>query len=169
MSRAVVKEDSTNQPEDLPERRPSGLPNYVTPQGKAGLQRRVAELEAASKALKMERSDDPLQKQRLRLAERDLLYYERRLKTAILVDNSGCGAVEARFGAHLVIKDEAGTLQNYAIVGEDEADAAAGKISWASPLATALLGARPGVPLAWKRETGETRLEIVSVSYPKAA
>ncbi len=168
MSRAFVKEDSANQPEDLPERQSSGLPNYVTPQGKAELGRRVAVLEAACQTLKLEKSDDPLLKQRLRLAERDLRYYERRLKTAILVDNAGCGAGEARFGAQLVIRDEAGALQNYIIVGEDEADAAAGKISWASPLATALLGTRPGDAPALKKQTGEARLEIVSVSYSKA-
>jgi transcription elongation GreA/GreB family factor len=168
MSRAFVTEDSTNQPEDLPERQPSGLPNYVTPQGRAGLRRRISELDAAHKALKLEKSDDPLHRQRIRLVERDITYYEHRLKTAILVDNSGCGAGEVRFGALVEIRDESGALQKFAIVGEDEADAAAGKISWASPLASVLLGACPGTTVTWKREAGETRLEIVSLDYPKA-
>jgi len=167
MSRAFVKEDANNEPEDLPGRQLSGLPNYVTPQGRTALQNRVAELSAARRSLAAERSEDPFQRQRLRLLERDLSYYENRLKSARLVDNSGCDTGEVRFGAVVTVRDDTGTPQEFVIVGEDEADAAAGKISWASPLASALLGARAGARLSWKRESGETRLEVISVSYPK--
>lgn len=168
MSRAFVKEDSANQPEDPPERKPSGLPNYVTPSGKIELRRRIEALEETRKTLKAQNSDDPLLKQRLRQTERDLAYYEHRYKTAILVDNSGCGAAEARFGAHVAVKESSGTERTYVIVGEDEADAQAGKISWASPFASALLGAKPGAAVSWKRGTEEKRLEIISVTYPEA-
>ena len=166
MSRAFVKEDSNNQPEDLPARQASGLPNYVTPQGLEKLQRRVEELSAARKPLAAERSEDPFQRQRLSLLERDLRYYETRLKNSILVDNSGCEAVEVRFGAAVIVRDDKGILQEFSIVGEDEADTETGRISWASPLASALLGARAGDRLFWKRKSGETRLELVSIRYP---
>ena len=47
-----------------------------------------------------------------------------------------------------------------------EADAASGKLSWASPLASALLGGKAGAAINSKRDGKEARLEIVSVSYP---
>ena len=168
MSRAFVKEDSGDRPDDTPERRSSGLPNYVTPDGKAALRRRVSELEETFRELRKTRTGDPLHTQRLRAAERDLLYYEHRLKTAVLVDNSGCGAAEARFGALVSARDGDGTLYRFHIVGEDEADPDTGKISWASPLASALLGARTGAYISWEKKTGGTKLEIVSIDYPGA-
>jgi len=51
----------------------------------------------------------------------------------------------------------------FAIVGEDEADAPQGKISGVSPLAEALMEARVGDAVAWKRPTGEMELTIVSI------
>jgi len=145
------------------------LPNYMTPEGKTTLKILVERLADTVKSLKLEKSEDPLLRQRLRQAERDFLYYEHRLKTAIQVDNSGCATEEVRFGALVTIREEAGTQREYVIVGEDEADAAAGRISWASPLASVLLGASSGDHLTWRRDTGETRLEIISVDYPKKA
>lgn len=167
MSRAFVKEDANNLPEELPERQVSVLPNYVTPQGKADLESRLARLIETRKTLMAGKSDDPLQGQQLRLAERDLRYYETRLKTAILVDNSGCGTGEVRFGALVTVKDDAGKEQEFAIVGEDEADAATRRISWASPLASALLGARPGARVSVARGESGARLEITAVRYPE--
>ena len=169
MSRAFVKEDANNLPEELPERQVSALPNYVTPQGRADLESRLARLIETRKTLMARKSDDPLQGQQLRLLERDLRYYERRLKSVIIIDNSGSGAGEARFGALVTVKDDAGAAQEFAIVGEDEADAAAGRICWASPLAAALLGARPGALVSISRGSGETRLEITALRYPEKA
>ena len=167
MSRAFVKEDANNLPEELPERQVSTLPNYVTPQGRADLASRLARLIDARKALAARKSDDPLQGPQLRLLERDLRYYEARLKSAVLIDNSGPGTGEVRFGALVTVKDPAGAAQEFAIVGEDEADAAAGKLSWASPLASALLGARTGALISVARGSGETKLEITAVRYPE--
>jgi len=167
MSRAFVKEDANNLPEELPERQVSALPNYVTPQGRADLESRLTRLIETRKTLIAGKSDDHLQGQQLRILERDLRYYEARLKSAVLIDNSGSGTGEARFGALVTVKDDAGTAQEFAIVGEDEADAAAGKISWASPLASALLGACPGARVSIARGAGVAHLEITAVRYPE--
>jgi transcription elongation factor GreB len=51
-------------------------------------------------------------------------------------------------------------------VGDDEADVAAGKVSWASPLARALIGAKVGDTVVWRRPAGETQVELVDVRYP---
>ena len=168
MSRAFVKEDANNLPEELPERQVSTLPNYVTPRGRADLESRLARLIETRRTLIAAKSDDPLQGAQLRLAERDLRYYEARLKSAILIDNSGSGTGEVRFGAVVTVKDDAGTEQEFTIVGEDEADATTRKISWASPLASALLGASLGSRVSLARGgTGGTPLEITAVRYPE--
>jgi transcription elongation GreA/GreB family factor len=51
------------------------------------------------------------------------------------------------------------------IVGDDEADAPAGYISWASPLARALIGARVGDAVTWRRPAGTAEIEILRVEY----
>ena len=50
----------------------------------------------------------------------------------------------------------------------ERADAAAGDISWASPLARALIGARVGDVVTWRRPVGATEIEILGVTYEPA-
>ncbi|HEY8014642.1 MAG TPA: GreA/GreB family elongation factor, partial [Dongiaceae bacterium] len=61
--------------------------------------------------------------------------------------------------------DEDGTERRFAIVGEDEADPAVGKISWVSPLARALTGAAVGDSVVWKRPAGDKTLEVTAIDY----
>jgi transcription elongation GreA/GreB family factor len=49
----------------------------------------------------------------------------------------------------------------------DEADVAAGRISWASPLAQSLIGAGVGDTVVWKRPAGNLELEVTRISYPE--
>ena len=56
-----------------------------------------------------------------------------------------------------------------AVVGDDEADVAAGKISWASPLGRAMMGAKVGDTVKWRRPAGDVEVEIVEIAYPKKA
>ena len=53
----------------------------------------------------------------------------------------------------------------YKIVGEDEADAENGLISWVSPLATALIGKQAGDVIVWARPLGALELEIEEFNY----
>src|SRR5436190_951628 len=53
------------------------------------------------------------------------------------------GPAAAGFGAKVTIR-RGGAVQVLEIVGEDEADPAQGRLSWTSPLASALDGALPG-------------------------
>jgi transcription elongation GreA/GreB family factor len=59
-------------------------------------------------------------------------------------------------------------VHSFTIVGEDEADAAHGKVSWRSPLAKALIGARAGDTVTWYRPAGSTTLEVLEIRYPRA-
>ncbi|MBI4352006.1 MAG: GreA/GreB family elongation factor [Elusimicrobia bacterium] len=166
MSRAFIKEDGEDPGEPV-KRRPSGRPNYVTPAGLESLKARAAELAWLRAELVSKKRPDEARSLPLRQAEMDLEYYETQLKRAILVDNRGLAAEDVRFGAAVAVRERDGAVKEYRIVGEDEADAASGKLNWGSPLAGALLGAAPGARVALPRNGGAIQLEIVSVGYPK--
>jgi transcription elongation GreA/GreB family factor len=69
------------------------------------------------------------------------------------------------FGATVALLDEDERRLGYTIVGEDEADAEHGKVSWISPLARALMDARVGDMVTWRRPSGDAELEIVAITY----
>lgn len=53
----------------------------------------------------------------------------------------------------------------YKIVGEDEADIRAGKVSFGSPIARALIGKQSGEEVTVQAPGGDTQYEIVNVRY----
>jgi len=166
MSRAFVKESDEDQTAgDLPERPVPSHANYVTPRGLALLQARVRELAAQHEQTKALSVDDSAAKQKLREVERDQRYFTAQLDRAELVDIGRQPRDEVHFGATVTIADEAGKERDFSIVGDDEADVAEGRISWASPLARALLGARAGDSVTWRRPAGDTEVEIVAIRY----
>jgi transcription elongation GreA/GreB family factor len=162
MSRAFVKEPDGDQVLDpIPERVHSPHVNYVTPAGLRQLQERVDGILAERKALSASASAE-LKKQLMYL-DRDLRYYEERIRRAVLIDPADRPADEVHFGAVVDVQTPEGRRMTFAIVGEDEADAAQGKISWVSPLAQALEEARVGDAVAWRRPAGELELTIVAI------
>lgn len=164
MSRAFVKETDGDQIDELPERPQSPHPNYVTPSGLAALQAQLHELQEQRRRL-MEDPDELLNKETLKLVERDLRYVQERVDRAILIDPASQPRDQVAFGATVKTIDENDQERDFVIVGEDEADAAAGKISWVSPLARTLMGASVGDTVTWKRPAGDLELEIVSIRY----
>lgn len=165
MSRAFVKDGSENLPsEELPERPVSAEPNYVTPAGLAMLRGKVESLREEHARLKQAAQD--FDRPKLAQIERDLRYFQAQLESAIEVAPSGENLDEVRFGASVETRDEEGELHTITIVGEDEADAAHGRVSWRSPLAKALIGSRVGDTVTWNRPAGSTTLEICAIRYP---
>lgn len=160
MSRAFVKE-ADGEEEDFPRRPRSPHINYVTPQGLRLLQSRVSELLARKAALVD--LEDLATRQELQSVERDLRYYEERIERAVLVDPRTQPEDQVHFGATVEVVDEEGVVQQFSIVGEDEADVTQGKISWVSPLASALLNAEVGDVVTWPRPAGDRELEVVSI------
>jgi transcription elongation GreA/GreB family factor len=59
--------------------------------------------------------------------------------------------------------DEHDTTYRYRIVGEDESAPEQGRISWRSPLASALLNAAVGDEVIWKRPAGALRVEVLAI------
>lgn len=164
MSRAFVRESDLEQPaDDYTERPQSSHPNYVTPWGHRALEERHQAL-ATEHAGLPEESEDPLVRQRRLAVERDLRYYQGRIEKAVVVDPESQPADEVHFAARVTVEDENGERQEFSIVGEDEADVAAGKVSWASPLAQAMLGSRVGDTVTWRRPAGDVELEIIDIA-----
>ena len=133
MSRAFVREDDQGS-EALPDRVISTQPNFVTPAGLAQLEARVRELEAAHSAAREAADRDALAR-----IDRDLRYYGARRASARVVTPEPEPDV-VRFGVGVVLRLADGSARSLRLVGEDEADPAAGLISYVSPLAQRLLG-----------------------------
>lgn len=170
MSRAFVKDsDDDLAAGELPERPLPAHANYVTPEGLEQLHARLRELQEQHEKLAPQAPDDSIAKQALRVVERDLRYFNAQLERAVLVDLHGQPRDEVHFGAMVRIRDEDDKLHTFAIVGDDEADVAAGRISWDSPLAKAMRGARVGDTVTWRRPAGDTEVEVVDITYPETA
>jgi len=164
LSRAFVKETDGDEAGALPDIPESPHPNYVTPRGLAELRERLAAL-AAEKARLSKELPELEAKLALAQTERKMRYFASRIEHAIPVDSARQPKEEVAFGATVRVADEDGNERDYAIVGEDEADAARGKVSWVSPLARALTGARVGQSVTWKRPAGDAELEVVAIRY----
>jgi len=168
MSRAFTKESTDDLVSgELPERPVPAHPNYVTLRGLDLLQVRVRELQEFHEKLAQQTDDDSAAKQKLREVERDLRYFNAQLERAAVVDPAGQPRDDVHFGATVKIRDEGGKAHCFTIVGDDEADVAAGRISWASPLAKAMIGAKVGDTVMWRRPVGDAEVEIVELTYPK--
>ena len=90
---------------------------------------------------------------------RDLRYWASRRETAeVSVPDPDSDVV--RFGMTVTLKGEDGKRKVWAIVGEDEADAAKGTISHASPMAVALFGKSVGDVVT----VGGREWEVVSIA-----
>ena len=127
-------------------------PNPVTPDGMAQIEAHIARIEAA---LKTERN--VLLRETL---ERDLRYWAQRKLTAEILQPISDGAIA--FGATVTIERK-GRNQTFRIVGVDEADAARGLISFRSPLAQAVMGARQGDIVEAGEPLGEITISAVGI------
>ena len=66
----------------------------------------------------------------------------------------------------MTLADEDDSRRVLTLVGEDEADAGSGRISWNAPIARALRGARIGDLRTVRLPVGEREYEIVAIEYP---
>ena len=165
MSRAFVKEnDLEHAGIDIPERPISDEPNYVTPYGLKLLNTHIDGLEIEREELK-NKKDDPIAKQKIAIIERDMRYYAARIESAILTRPKEEDHSIVLFGAIVTVEDEDGKLSTYEIVGEDEADIHQGKVSYLSPLAEALMGAKLNDEVTWEKPMGDAYLTIQKIEY----
>jgi transcription elongation GreA/GreB family factor len=69
------------------------------------------------------------------------------------------------FGATVSVDGAAPSRRTFTLVGDVEADPAAGRIGMGSPLAEALLGHRVGETVVWHRPAGDRTLIIRGIAY----
>ncbi len=157
----------------------SDQPNYITPAGYAALRARYEALFAderpklvevvswaAGNGDRSENGDYLYGKKRLREIDRELGWLSKRMKAARLIDPAEqLDKSRVWFGATVTIADENDRERTVTIVGDDEADASAGRIGWNAPLARALRGSTPGDLRRVALPSGEAEIEVVSISY----
>ena len=92
---------------------------------------------------------------------------EGKLSHAQIIDVTEMAATgRVIFGSTVLLSDdESGKEITYQIVGEDEADAKAGMISYTSPIARALIGKEEGDVVTVRAPGGDRDVEIVEVRY----
>jgi transcription elongation factor GreB len=132
-------------------------PNYITPAGFRRLNDELARLWrverppvvatvawAAGNGDRSENGDYIYGKQKLRQIDRRIRHLSKRLDSAVVVDNTGRAHERVYFGATVTFAHQSGDERTVTIVGVDELDAGDKRISWRSPMATAMLKARVG-------------------------
>ncbi len=125
-------------------------PNRVTPRGLALIGERLAAL-----AAELASADEEARPALLR----QLRYWQTREITAELVPPASGDTAD--FGTTVTFRLN-GKLRTLAIVGDDEADPAAGKIAFSAPLARALVGTQAGDFAAFGGK--EDTIEVLEVS-----
>jgi transcription elongation GreA/GreB family factor len=136
------EEDYEAQAADLPDRPVSAHPNLVTASGLAAIEAQLAAARAAYSAAQAE-GGVSADRTAMARATRDLRYWSSRRGSAQLTEPA-MEEGRVQFGRTVGIERDDGRAQSFRIVGEDEADPAAGSVSYVSPLARAVMGKRVG-------------------------
>jgi transcription elongation factor GreB len=82
-----------------------------------------------------------------------------------VVPDKPADPTKAAFGARVVVRRSNGDEDDYRIVGVLESDPEQGSISWASPLARALLGRKAGDKVWFRSPGGDEEFTIISVAW----
>ena len=90
---------------------------------------------------------------------------EDRLSRAEVVEVSKLSGSRVLFGATVTVEDESGEKIVYQIVGAEESDPKAGKISYESPVARGLIGKAEGDTAKIQTPRGLKELEILKVEF----
>lgn len=120
---------------------------------------------AASNGDRSENADYIYGKRRLREIDKRLHFLQKRLEASEVIDPKTLKSTKIVFGATVTVEHEDGTEKTYQIVGEDEYEISQNKISWRSPLATALLGKSVDDEAILTKPGGAEKLAIIEVLY----
>jgi transcription elongation factor GreB len=155
-------------------------PNYITPAGYAALRTEYEQLFATERPAlvetiawaagngdRSENGDYIYGRKRLREIDRRLGFLAKRMKAAKVVDPTQApDRGRIFFGASVTIADEDDNQRHLTLVGDDETDAAQGRIGWNAPLARALRGAGVGDVRRVTLPAGEKEYEVIAIAYP---
>lgn len=105
-------------------------------------------------------------KERQAMVEGRIAELQGKIASAEVINPQDIKSDRIVFGATVKLMDvEDETEQTYQIVGVDEADVKAGKVSILSPLARAVIGKKSGEVVAVQSPKGEREYEIVSFEF----
>ena len=179
MSKAFTRETDGEDEALEPEAPPPAGKNYMTPKGAKALQDELQKLLreerpkvveivawAAGNGDRSENGDYIYGKKRLREIDRRTRYLTKQLRSATIVDpKAQQGLQQVFFGATVTYAAQDDARHTVTLVGIDEADAAAGKISWMSPAARALLKSRSGDMVEIRTPVGTEVIEVLGIAY----
>jgi transcription elongation factor GreA len=91
---------------------------------------------------------------------------EDKMTRAEVIEIANLSGDKVTFGSTVVLEDiETKERVTYQIVGSFEADPAAGRLSYESPLAHSMIGKEEGDDVIIKNNKGQKTFEIIKVSY----
>jgi len=151
---------------------------YITPEGEQALRDELHQLwkverpqvtsavhEAAKNGDRSENGDYIYGKRRLREIDSRVRFLNKRLDELEVVDRAPDDTSRIFFGARVTLEDEDGEEQRWRIVGPDEFDLSAGKLSMDSPMARSLLGKTVDDEVVVQSPSGEKTYYVVEVAY----
>jgi transcription elongation factor GreA len=104
-------------------------------------------------------------KERQGHVETTIAELEDQLSRAMVIDPSTLSGKKVVFGATVTLVDEDKKKVKYQLVGQSEADAKDGKISYNSPLGRALIGREVGEEVEVSTPSGDHYYEIAKVEF----
>ena len=90
---------------------------------------------------------------------------EDRLSRALVIDPTTLSGDKVVFGATVTLIDEEKKKVRYQLVGQTEADARVGRISYNSPLGRALIGRQKGDEVEVTTPAGERYYEVAKIEF----
>ena len=151
---------------------------YITPEGEKVLREELHQLwkverpqvvavvhEAAKNGDRSENGDYIYGKRRLREIDSRVRFLGKRLENLKVITQKPDDRNRVFFGAFVTVEDDDGNEKQYRIVGPDEFDLRAGKLSMDSPLARALMGKRLDDEISVESPDGVNTYVIVAIRY----
>lgn len=124
---------------------PPGATNYITATGAKRLRDELEQLRGAD-------------------AKDERVAHLQRVLGSVQIVETPSDPQSIAFGARVTVRDVAGQLHSYRIVGVDELQFDTNAVSWISPIGKTLLAAEPGERVTLE---SDERVEIVKVEYPR--
>jgi transcription elongation factor GreB len=151
---------------------------YITPEGEEVLRAELYQLwkverpqvtsavhEAAKNGDRSENGDYIYGKRRLREIDSRVRFLNKRLDELQVVDRPPDDTGRVYFGARVTLEDAAGEEQRWRIVGPDEFDLGAGKLSMDSPMARALMGKTLDDEVLVDSPSGKRTYYVTDIEY----
>ncbi|WP_308992774.1 GreA/GreB family elongation factor [Mariniflexile litorale] len=164
MSRGFVKEDDQEETPIIPPRAalPEGVTNYITPFGLQLLLTEKENIEEERANLNVQ--DEQERRRDLAVINGRLTLLQERVASARVLQPHDQVKDEVRFAATVIIKMNK-QVQEFQIVGVDEADVKQQKIAFIAPIARVITGKKVGDQVDFQLGNDIRKIEIVEISY----